>query len=897
MKNSIIKSILLFASIIICIISGYAAEYGEVKTSCDVRYFVTSGTVRVHSTNSSASKHIRTINAGDYVYVDSDKLYYNNDEAWVKISGKEEYILSSLLTIEDNPNYIPNDDNNVLESRKSIFKFGFYDLPKWLAITMLAVWVLLSFVACLPLAYFKMDLRWCPPKKKPVVLNEPHPEYGYGQPKVLFFSKAPYELFLTVAGIILSAFVVTIILFILIGSLTWLFTWMGRILLVGLFWILVVGLYALGVAMVINAIFGSEARFLSFILSWIPVLLATYLGDYKFDIYSWGNAMTMWGTSVFTTFNIFKVAIYIVKTYWLTSLLISVAPLAIFLVAAGLFMLFASGLMLYEKIKMNHYNVSHPCPFCGEHSEPAVYLSDGIPLHVPLQPSVWGMFNITHPVTGEKMPTLFLNGKDRLERRCAHCDGLISAKIGAEKHISFAGVPGSGKSTLLYRIVAELCRMKIGNENICSFTDNMGAEETIGKAFIKSIENGEKMEEYPQKTMEGRHKSIQLLAQNANGALPYRLYINDIAGEMFTASNSQYEDAPFFKNTNVLVFALDPFTMKSNELDFSPEFASWYNKNVGKKDDLIGKIDLEEAFTALVNIVGKYRKEKDLSKIKLMITFVKTDTGYLAEAGNINDSSYLREFAINDMGLESLISKFEDKGFTVSYHAISASESAEKSGISSLIDDILCHLRISFKDLTESQLAEQKGKMKIQEAVGQKNRLSRINYVPKNPNKTHFGRGVSIVIGSFVLAGLIAWGAGVLTKNIRLDNYNETLALVKKASEKPLNYAETMSIIETAVAQKSLNESQKEDLTAKYMYADREKRKHISRLRSILYANFESKNGRKSNVEVSLKYKALDVKKIQQYFDEFETLAPDDAQYLRYRKMFEELLTKYNVAL
>ena len=138
-----------------------------------------------------------------------------------------------------------------------------------------------------------------------------------------------------------------------------------------------------------------------------------------------------------------------------TALVISAAPLLLFLAAAVLFMIFAFGLMIYENIKMKRYNVSHPCPFCGEHSEPAVYLSDGIPLHVPLRPSVWGMFNITHPATGEKMPTLFLKGKDNLDRRCVHCDNLISAKIGAEKHIAVAGVPNSGKSTLLNRIVSE----------------------------------------------------------------------------------------------------------------------------------------------------------------------------------------------------------------------------------------------------------------------------------------------------------------------------------------------------------------------------------------------------------------------------------------------------------
>lgn len=897
MKYYIIKSVLSIVFVFICN-TGYAINYGENKTLCDIRYYVTSGTVSVHTSNSKESKTIRTINAGDYIYVDNDVLYYNGDEAWVKVSGKDEYILSYLLTIDDNPYYEPQIDNNLLESKESIFKFGYYNLPKWLVITMLCVWMLLSLFLCLTLSDYKMDLRWCPPDKTPKVLNKIDPEYGYGQSKVLFFSQAPYKLFAIIAAFFLGAFIVTIILFILTGSLVWLCTWTGRILLVGLFWIILIGLYILGGGLFFNAIVGEKWRFWSFALSWIPIVFAIKMGPWASDVYEWGRIMTNWGGSVFTTFNIFKVTIYIIKTYWLTALLISIAPFALFVSAAGIFMIFAGSLMLYENIKMKRYNVTHPCPFCGEHSEPAVYLSNGIPLHVPLRPSVWGLFYIKHPATGEKMPTLFLNGKDRLERRCIHCDGLISATIGEEKHIAVAGVPNSGKSTLLYRIISELCRMQIGNEHICRFTDEIGDNEASAKIFLDSIKDGQKMKFYPEKNATGRHKSIQLLAQNPNGSLPYRLYINDIAGEIFTSTNNQYEDAPFFKNTNVLIFALDPFTMKANELTFSPKFASWYKTNVGDKNNIEGKVDLDEAFSTLTNTIAKYRKKEDISKIRLMITYVKTDTGYLNEISNKNDGVALREFAISEMGLENLIYKIESEGFGVSYHSTSASDDAAKSGISAFIDELLEHLEISFKKLSEKQLADRNAKILMRDIESKKRQTSIENYVPKNPNIDHTFKGSMTVLSSFIIGGLIIWGGIKISSNIHNNNYRETTNLIQQASSKAMNYDEIMSVIKTSVAEKSLSESQKEELTTIYMSVDREKRKHISKLRSILYANFESKVGKMSNLEVALKYKALDnVQKVQKYLDEFEMLSPDDTQYLKYREQFNRLLTKYKISL
>lgn len=889
MKHLMIKFLIVFLSIIYSI-PGFATEYGVKKHSCDIRYFVTSGVVNVHSSTSIKSKVIRKINAGDNVYVDSDTLYYNGDEAWIKISGADEYVLSYLLTIEDNPEYVAEENNNILETKASLFNIGFSNMPKWLGITMFSVWILLSLALCLfYLNDYRMDLRWCPPNKKPQILKSLHPEFGFGQAKVIFFSPAPYKLFTLIAMYFVIAFIATILSFILVGGLVWLSTWGGRIVFVGLYWILLVALWVLTVAV---AIFGLSFGFVGALLGLLPGALAVWFGEFREDVADIGYSMVEWGEKVFATFNIFDFALYIVESYWLTALVISLLPLLLFVCAAILFMIFAGAIRLYENVKMKRYNVSHPCPICGEHSEPAVYLSEGIPLHVPLRPSVWGMFNIIHPATGEKMPTLFLNGKDRLERRCVHCDNLISAKVGAEKHIAVAGVPNSGKSTLLYRIISELSRMKVGNENICTFTDNLGSDETAVKSFLDSINNGQKMEFFPEKTAEGRHKSIQMLAQNPSGSLPYRLYVNDIAGEMFTSSNNQYEDAPFFKNTNVLIFVLDPFTMKANELDFSPEFTLWYEKNVGKKDDSNGKVDLHEAFTALVNTISKYKKEKDLKKIKLMITYVKTDTGYLNNLNDKNDSSLLRQFAISEMGLESLICNLETKGFDISYHSISAADDVKNSGVTSYIDHILDNLDISFKNLSAKQLADRK--YKIQKSSDSSN----IKYKAiKNPNEKHRVRNSLIIVSSFIIAGFLIYGTVKCNAVLQKRNYDKIMQLVNSATSKSINYDEVMSIVETSLAKKSLSEAHKEELTNIYMSADREKRKHISRLRSVLYANFEPKKGGMSNFEVSLKYNVLDLKTFQQYFYEFQQLAPNDALYLKYSKLYEQLLKKYNVAL
>lgn len=894
MKNYIFKILtVLFA--IACNMNVIAKDYGYDKTASDIRYFVTAGTVNVYNNASTKAPMVRTLNAGDYIYVDKDTIYDNvydsaleESESWVKISGAEEYVLSHLLTIDDNPNYIQNEDAEVLETKGSVFKFGFYDFPKWLIISMLCVWIASSLFLCYRYADFRINLRFCPPNKTPVFLETPDPIYGYGQPKVLFFTSAPYLLFSKIAAFFILSFIATIILFIIIGCLVWLFSW--AILLI--YWVLLIGLYLLGVAAVLNALFRFvSSRPVSIVVAIIVFLIAELVSSFDYYI---KDVVLEWGASVFQTFNVFNVGVYLVKTYWVTALTISIAPLLVFVFVAIAYLTYAGITMLAEHFSMKRYNVSHPCPYCGESSEPATYLSEGMPLHVKLRPGVWGMYSITHPVTGEKMPTLFKSGKDKYQRKCKYCEHVISANIGTPKHIAIAGVPNSGKSTLIYRIISELCRMKVGNHNICSFTDDLGDKETEVNDFLKTIEDGQKMVVFPGKTSEGRHKSIQLLMQRAETVLPYRLYVNDIAGEMFTTDSNDYQNAPFFKLTDVLIFALDPFTMKASDLDFSPEFASWYKKNVGDKNDKkdnVGKVDLFEAFDALINTIKKYKKP---SGIKLMITYVKTDTGYLNGIEGAS-SEALKQFAIDDMGLEAIIDKLQIEGFDISFHSISASDSAEKSSISTYIDNILDNIGVSFANLTEKHFADRTQQNSIESDKAKE--IRKVD-VTKNPNKYLKLKGISIALASFITCALVFFAGSWYMSRIQQENYKEIMVLVNEASKKENNYNEVLSIIKTSVAEKTLSEDHVQELTEIYTSNDRERRKEISKLRSSLYANFEQKDGRMSKIELCMKYNLKDaIDKVKKSFEEFEKLDPEDAFYVKYSNLFNQLLTKYNIEL
>lgn len=900
------KALLLLLGLILAV-GLNAAEYGLYREASPVRYSVTSGEVAVRAAASMKARRVKTINGGDIVYVDREERIPAEGIMWVKVSGEDSYIPVRMLTVEKNPHYVHKVEH--IQTNKSLVKFGFYDLPRWLAWTLLCMWVGFAFLMCFGMAIGGHlppfgGLGQYPNIEKFVRNFDDKDQieaiYGkFGMRKILFFNKEPYLIFLHIAASFVISFILTLLLFLLVGSLVWGACWVGNIVLVALYWIVLVGGYVGAGVAVLAAIFwvdGCLERIgfvsLAALLFWV----ASAINGAQGAMYGAGASMVEWGNRVFEVFNVFSLSIYIVKTYWFTALLIAVAPLALFLVCAVLFLTFAGILILCENLVMKRYNVEHPCPMCGRPSEPAIYLSHSKPLPVNLHPGMWGIFSITHPATGEKMPTLFLRGKDRLERQCGSCEDIISANIGVEKHVALAGVAKAGKSALLYRLVAEMLRIKVGNEKVCQFTDDLGEDEVVAKKFIKTIENGQKMTEFPPKTSDNRHKSLQLILSNPKSLLPYRFYINDVAGEVFRSKNSQnLETASFLKNTDVLVFVLDPFTVKSDELEYSARMKEWCQKNLPAGSKKQAQVDLKEAMDTLSNMLLHHRGRKESANIDLMFTYVKTDTGYLSGV-DLNDQEALKHFAIVDMGLGQVIHDVSSFFKNVTFHAVSAVESAEVSGVGAFIDTIFDRLGISFKKVTSQQLEENRMKALEYEArrLAEEERYGM--YKPKNPY-SEGGLALGILL-AFVFAIATVWVGGDINKSFQQKNYDAVLEQVEANMANLAEYDQIIKTISEAMAEKNLSQEHLQALAEKQSAVKTEKMRHIDSMMSVLYANIESVGGRLSNVEISARYGALDnLRSIKSKIEELELLIPQDEEFLGYKKKFESVIRRYKLSL
>ena len=360
--------------------------------------------------------------------------------------------------------------------------------------------------------------------------------------------------------------------------------------------------------------------------------------------------------------------------------MIASIPIGIGLSAAILALLCAFVFWLTETIMTRKYNIKHPCPFCHNPSEPAVYLSNNVELPVKLRPSMYGLLHITHPETGEKMPTMILNGRDNLSRKCPHCDRIINYKTGVEKHIAFVGLPESGKTCLTYRFVGNMMK---NDENI-RFTDDVSNE---AKQIILDVKKGKVQDLASKTSVNDMRRSLQILVPG-KAPLPYHFFINDVGGELFTTSGVESKYMQFFKDVDSVSFLIDPFTMDFSEYETSGAFAKWYKTNILDKK----QISHVEKFSNVLHTV-KAMSDQFVHKTKdihVNIILVKSDTGYIPKDVQ-EDEVKLKDMVINQMGMAAEVMDLENTYASLHYYAVS---SLKNTGIDRLTKGIIKDLKI-----------------------------------------------------------------------------------------------------------------------------------------------------------------------------------------------------------
>lgn len=647
-----------------------ATEYGDNPERAEVRYVVSDGKkLNVRSKPSINGKLIHQLRPGDIVYVDSAITVSGDGYEWLEIrdrwgmnTSRTAYVTNlNRLVPEDNPLYDPatagekNMDDAVENSQ---------DIAK---IILLILSVILA--VCGLIAYFMKN------GKEKIIGKEVN-----GMRRTFFFNIAPYRTVIYITLILLGSIVGSVLILWLLGGTVFVVLWIVKIICYVLLW---VGI-ACCIIGIICCLFGA-------FIGAIPAILGGILWYFYDEISAFGEACAEIGLKFFNQFNLFGFTKDLFIQYWEPAAIIVVAPLVIFLVLAIIWLLLAGGLILFEKIVTARYNIKHPCPHCQHPSEPAKYLSKSkegymeIPNNINLRPGMYGLFHIKHPYTGERMSTMIMNGRDKQPRICANCGRTICADEGTELHIALVGGPQSGKSTLTYRLISEIFRR--AGKNRVEFTDIQGSIKD--RAMIRKIENIAQKEQIedidlPSKTTLDDTSSTQLIIKRNRIPIPYRLFINDVGGELFDPENSNQSafNTRFFINVNSILVILDPTTTDLSDFETSEEYITW----VKNHDDGTKKLKVNHLQDAIVNQLSQYGVKT--RRVHINFILPKIDLGYLPEHIDIKSQDDLRNYVENDMGLGKFVAWGEEAFASCSFYAVGSMSKSELSNIDILFKDI-----------------------------------------------------------------------------------------------------------------------------------------------------------------------------------------------------------------
>ena len=393
----------------------------------------------------------------------------------------------------------------------------------------------------------------------------------------------------------------------------------------------------------------------------------------------WGELFVAWGSEFLDNVNAIDWTISIYENYGTTILAIALTPLVCFLLLAIILIVISTLLRLYEFASMKIYNVHRPCPFCGN-THDFKYMIDGEEWSIPLHPGLYGILHQTNHDTGVRVPTMLMNGKAKLTRKCPNCERLVNEghdkTYGTDIHIGIVGARSSGKSYMLYSGL-EMLSQHFGDdfEQTDSDSNNKLADVT------KRIHNGDGI----QTAVKNRYKAIQFKLKRKWRPVPYHLFFYDVAGEKFNASTNKSQAAlEFYNKVKTVVFIIDPTMTDIDKVVPSDAFTEWFKKHGNQSE----KYDTEGTLSELKNILTQQvgRKTKD---IDIIITCTKKDLGYLENSNYTYDldENMIKKFISEELGLANVINSVSDFK-SVSYAAVSAT-AEDRSALEELFLNIL----------------------------------------------------------------------------------------------------------------------------------------------------------------------------------------------------------------
>lgn len=477
-----------------------------------------------------------------------------------------------------------------------------------------------------------------------------------GMKKIWFYNSEPYFKTGAIFGITIASFIAAIIIMFLFGCIVWGLFWLIKL----IFWAIII----IGWIMLVGgilALLGKKGA------GCLPLILGALIVAYQEKLEEWGEMFVEWGEETLDTLNLFEWLVSIYHAYGITIALIIAAPFACFAALALVLIIISQILRFVEFVVMKIYRVNRPCPHCGS-TDGFEYIVDGKPYTVDLEPGMYGIFHHTNRLTDTRVPTMLLNGKAQLTRRCTKCGEYTNQTgdniIGTDVHIGVVGERSSGKSYMLYSALALLQERLDETFDQVDATRNNNIEDVMTR--VRNLDG-------IQTQVKNLYKAIQMKLKMKLRPMPYHMFFYDVAGEMFNIDTQNNQSAlDFYTNVKSVVYVIDPTNVDLTVagVSASEQFTKWQTEKYNDSE----KYNAEATMAKLMSILEN--NGRDTKDIALYVVCTKKDLGYFEAFGYSQSpsSDVVRTFIRNELGLYNLGNTMESAFRSVDYTAVSVTD-------------------------------------------------------------------------------------------------------------------------------------------------------------------------------------------------------------------------------
>lgn len=251
------------------------------------------------------------------------------------------------------------------------------------------------------------------------------------------------------------------------------------------------------------------------------------------------------------------------------------------------------------------------CPKCGAR-------------HDNLTPGVYGILKRTCNC-GEKLPTVFFNGRKNLEAECPHCKHKLTNRESRPICIPVVGGRSVGKTafiTAFSRQFIETVAPEKGFEIEFYNDKKAGIYREIQQDYISG---STRMTDRPQDVNVASSVSFSFFVKHPELAPERLMHVYDIAGEVFT-DNNENEVQQQYEYCQGIVLMVDPFAI--------PSIRFKYEELLAPEDIAgIGNADINEIINSFLNKLREVTGLSDnkMSTVPLAVVISKIDSAGLEQ--------------------------------------------------------------------------------------------------------------------------------------------------------------------------------------------------------------------------------------------------------------------------